>query len=202
MVGLALPIAVAGSALGLARWPRLGRADAILVLGGAISADGTLHASTRRRVEAGVGLWRAGAAAHIVVSGGPVLRGSPSAAEGMARSAVAAGLPLSAVLLERRAQSTLQNALFTAGLLGPGQRVIVVTDGYHLARSLLLCRWAGLRIAGWSAATVFGGGLGLRAVLREAGAWVLNPIRLVRFHVSPSGAARERRLARTPPGGR
>jgi uncharacterized SAM-binding protein YcdF (DUF218 family) len=60
--------------------------------------------------------------------------------------------------VEDRSRSTLQNALFSRPLLGPlaGDRVILVTDGFHLARAWASFRWAGYPQVSLAAASAFG----------------------------------------------
>jgi len=57
-------------------------------------------------------------------------------------------VPASALLLEPRSRTTLENATETAKLLAPsrGAGVVLVTDGYHALRARLLFRMAGVRV--------------------------------------------------------
>jgi uncharacterized SAM-binding protein YcdF (DUF218 family) len=128
-------------------WPEsnartLKPADAIVCLGGGMSADGTLAAPTLTRVERCVQLFEAGLAPVIVFSGGLARPTGPSAGSQMGRFAMTLGLPENAVVKEGLAQSTLQNALFSLPLIPNAERIIIVTEAFHLPRSWASFRWA------------------------------------------------------------
>ena len=119
-------------------------AAAILCLGGGMSLTGWERpgpASTRR-ARSCAELYRAGVAPVVLFTGYGHHRSSAAAA--MARVAMADGLPETAVILEEEARSTLQNAAFSLPLLPEGtERVVIVTDGFHLPRSWLIFRVLG-----------------------------------------------------------
>ena len=117
--------------------------DAIVCLGGGMDARGTLAQATLTRVDRCVQLYEAGLAPVVVFSGGTRSPDGPSAGGQMARYAMSLGLPQSAAVIEGAAQSTLQNALFSLALLPEVQRVLVVTEAFHLPRSYASFRWAG-----------------------------------------------------------
>jgi uncharacterized SAM-binding protein YcdF (DUF218 family) len=111
--------------------------DAVVVLGAALGPDGELGPSLAERVEAGVTAWKAGLAPRLLMTGAVE-------ASAMKRRAVELGVPEAAVLVEQRALTTRENALFSAQILGPGAQVLVVTQRYHRARSVAAFRRAGL----------------------------------------------------------
>ncbi|MDR7519612.1 MAG: YdcF family protein [Armatimonadota bacterium] len=83
---------------------------------------------------------RARAAARLVLKGyGRVLivSGPGSAARHMAEAAADEGLARERILIEDKADSTLENARYTADLMLQGglRRAIVVTSGYHARRT-------------------------------------------------------------------
>jgi uncharacterized SAM-binding protein YcdF (DUF218 family) len=128
-------------------WPEpdvraLQPADAIVCMGGSMSADGALAASTLTRVERCVQLFEAGLAPVIIFSGGIARPTGPSAGSQMGRFAVTLGVPQDAVIAEGLAQSTLQNALFSLPLIPNADRIIIVTEAFHLPRSWASFRWA------------------------------------------------------------
>lgn len=61
----------------------------------------------------------------------------------MAQLAGSLGLPQRATMIEGRAQSTLQNALFSLRLIPKANRLILVTEAFHMPRSLASFKWAG-----------------------------------------------------------
>ncbi|MBU2993329.1 YdcF family protein [Octadecabacter sp. B2R22] len=130
-------------------WPKsdmadLKQADAIVCLGGGMSSNGTLGAPVLTRIERCVQLYEAGLAPVILFTGGTATPEGVTAGGQMGRYAVGLGLPVSAVVEEGRAQSTLQNALFSLGLIPEARSLIVVTEAFHLPRS-----WASFHWASW-----------------------------------------------------
>jgi uncharacterized SAM-binding protein YcdF (DUF218 family) len=122
--------------------PRLGSADAIVVLG--CSSPARLA----RRIERGIELFRRGAAPLLLLSGGGL--GTEPEAEVMRRLALASGVPEAALLLEPHSRNTWENAEESARLLRRRglRRVVLVSDRAHLPRAALLFRLAGLDIGG------------------------------------------------------
>ncbi|MCV6592436.1 MAG: YdcF family protein [Silicimonas sp.] len=119
-----------------------GTAKAIVILGGGPARDNLpLRGQSAERLAAGLELYNGGAAKLIVVTGG----GTPAVAEQMAKALAEKGLPRDAILVENRALSTLQNALFTADLarLDPADPILLVTHRYHMPRALASFQWAG-----------------------------------------------------------
>lgn len=116
------------------------------MLGALIQPDGQPGPATRRRMDAAIALYRAGAAPLLLLSGGGPH--GVSEADAMRRLALAAGVPESALLLESRSASTVENALECAKLLGDDSRraLLLVTDRAHALRACLLFRIAGLRV--------------------------------------------------------
>jgi len=117
-----------------------------VVLGARVRPDGRASAALERRMRVAVSLYQAGLAPLLVLSGGG--RQAVPEAEVMRDLALAAGVPESALMLESRSLTTLENATETARLLAPGGRVAIalVTDGYHVLRARLLFGIAGLNV--------------------------------------------------------
>lgn len=150
------------------------RADAIVVLGAPLRPDGSLSFVAEERVRAGVALWRQGVAPRLVLTGGHGPRAAadlPAEAEAMARRARELGVPDEALALETESTNTSENASFSAALLGPGRRVVVVTQPFHLRRAVLWFRRVGLRATGHHIADSlqYESRSGLRWVLKEYG---------------------------------
>lgn len=152
-----------------------GPAKAIVILGGKATPSGKVTGFTAQRLEAGLALYRDGAADLIVVTGG----GDYAVAEHMAAALIDKGVPEAAVLVENRAQSTLQNALFTADLprIDPGAPILLVTQRYHLPRARASFRWAGFRDVTPHAADPDSPFALNREILLEAVKWPLNLLR-------------------------
>lgn len=116
-------------------------ADVIVCLGGGMShRDWHLpDPASTRRARSCAELHRAGVAPVVLFTGYGHER--HSAAEAMAWIAEEDGLPETAVILEEEARSTLQNAVYTMALLPEGtERLVVVTDRFHIPRSWMIFR--------------------------------------------------------------
>ncbi len=118
---------------GLHTAPR-GDYDAIVVLGCGVDPDGRPSAALSRRARHGVELWQEGWAPGLIFTGGV---GEHAPAESRAAAALASelGVPDQAILLEELSTSTEENAEHAASVIGTSQRVLVVTDSYHVFRS-------------------------------------------------------------------
>jgi uncharacterized SAM-binding protein YcdF (DUF218 family) len=123
-------------------------ADVIVVLGARALSGGRPSRAMRRRVDHAVALFESGVADRILMSGGRT-RGMPSEAEIMRDLAIDAGVPAARIELEPDSRSTLENAIFTARMLGARgwSRPLVVTDWLHVPRATLAFRGQGVRVA-------------------------------------------------------
>lgn len=122
---------------------RNGPVDAVVVLG---APPLTV---LERRVSHAVAVFRERQAAYLVVSGGAVAS-SPSEAEIMRAMAVAQGIDDERVVVEDRASNTFENALYTGLIIRSHnwRQVVVVTDAFHLPRTLFVFRRLGLAVEG------------------------------------------------------
>jgi uncharacterized SAM-binding protein YcdF (DUF218 family) len=118
------------------------RADAIVVLGRGVNADGTLPFGARSRVERAVALYHAGIAPRLIASGrNSLMADQPpvvTEAAAMGRFAQELGVPADAILLEDQSRDTIGNAYFTSRrYLEPNgwNTVRVVTSDYHVPRT-------------------------------------------------------------------
>ena len=180
---------VTASAVWFALHPPTQAAGVLIVLGGEMTEGNRLAAQTRQRVEAGVALFKAGAAPRIHFTGGSPGQGLPGAGEQMRELAVSLGVPAASTSAESLSKSTLQNALFSQPVLGPlaDVPVMLVTDGFHLARSWASFRWAGYRDIRLAAVSAFGPppvSAQLRWIAREAVAWPFNIARAAAYSLA------------------
>jgi len=122
----------------------LPKADAIVVLGGAVSPPEAPRldvdlGSAADRVWHAARLYHAGKAPLIVLSGGsdPAIS-AISEAESMQLFLRALGVPDSAMLLEIRSRNTRENAEFSAELLRAHglRRILLVTSALHMHRAI------------------------------------------------------------------
>lgn len=110
-------------------------AEVILVPGARIRRDGSLSRSAAERVQAAAILHREGWAPLVLFTGGAPDGGFVEA-EQMAREGEKAGIPASALLLERASTNSWENADFSAVALHRRglTRAILVTHGFHTRR--------------------------------------------------------------------
>ena len=108
----------------------LAKADAIV----AISGD------TGARTESAIALWKQGYAPILIFSGASLDPESVASAELMKRTAVAAGVPAGAIVVEGTASSTEENAQRVAEVMASRRMrtAILVTSPYHQRRAAIL----------------------------------------------------------------
>lgn len=109
---------------------RCSRVDAIVAVSGG---------DTNARADEAIKLFEAGWATKLIFSGAAADSSGPSNAEAMARRAVAAGVPSSAIITEEFSRTTAENALNTSKFIADQsiERIILVTSAYHQRRASL-----------------------------------------------------------------
>jgi uncharacterized SAM-binding protein YcdF (DUF218 family) len=112
-------------------------AEAIVVLGASVSADGVLSGGSLRNAVYGIELFRRGLAPLLVLCGDARSEG-PVEAEVRAALARELGVPPAAILTVVGARTTRGEADRVAALLRPRgvRRILLVTDPLHLARAI------------------------------------------------------------------
>jgi uncharacterized SAM-binding protein YcdF (DUF218 family) len=148
-------------------------ADAIVVFGSKVQADGTPSGSLLDRTESACRLWRSGVAPLLVLSGGRGAGAPVSEPAAMKAIAVARGVPEAAIVLDEEGVSTsatIGNAAAMARERG-WSRVVAVSHDYHCARIRLLGARAGLAVRTSPARETVPAGWKTWAVAREAVAW-------------------------------
>ena len=123
--------------------------DCILVLGCKVGTDGTLSHMLEDRLRQGVALYELGAAPKLLMSGD---HGTPEYDEvdAMKRYAVDAGIASQDVFMDHAGFSTYES-VYRAKEVFEVQRVIIVTQEYHLYRALMVAREMGLEAYGVAA---------------------------------------------------
>ncbi|MFW5640822.1 MAG: YdcF family protein [Thermodesulfobacteriota bacterium] len=128
------------------------RFDVIIVLGAAVWEGHRPSPALRRRLLHGVSLWKQGAAEYLLVTGG-LGQYPPAEARIMKALATEEGVPPEKVLSEDQSASTFESGIRCAKIMRDRgwSRALLVTDGYHLARSLLVFRSRGIAAEGSAA---------------------------------------------------
>src|SRR5690606_981427 len=158
-------------------------ADVLIVLGAAVWSGGRASPTLQKRVAHGVDLLKAGAAPWVMVTGG-LGRHPPTEAEVMRRLATEAGADSSRIILEDRATTTLESAEFCTAIMRKHgwTSAIIVTDGYHLPRSLMAFRALGAEVTGSASGggspTALGRTRWALTILREGAAYCWYAARL------------------------
>jgi uncharacterized SAM-binding protein YcdF (DUF218 family) len=121
--------------------------DILIVLANDVEPGDILGLSSYWRTVYAIRAWREGHFRTLVVSGGQPPGGSEPMAAVIGRFLEANGVPRDKIVLESAAQSTRQNALFTARLIGrqPGRKVLLTSD-YHMYRASRAFAAAGLPV--------------------------------------------------------
>src|SRR3989441_10054443 len=127
--------------------PRLGPADAIVVLGSGIEPDGTLSPGSLYRVTQGIKLYKARLAPLIVFSG-PAFGGPAAEAEVAAQLARDLGVPRGQILTETGARTTRGEGAPIAPPLETraGPRILLVHGSRHRTRAVSLFGLGGLEV--------------------------------------------------------
>lgn len=115
--------------------------DVLVILGADTPSDGQIGLASYWRAFYAVQAWQNGSFNAVVVSGGTGI------ADSIAEYLRCSGVPAERITLERKSQSTRENALFTAPVLSKfaGRKVLLTTD-YHVFRSVRSFRRAGVDV--------------------------------------------------------
>lgn len=140
------------------------QADCVLVLGAGVESDGSPSPMLRDRLSRGLELYEMGASDRLLMSGdhGSRLYDEVGA---MKRFAVAAGVPSQCVFMDHAGFSTYES-LYRARDVFQANRIVIVTQKYHLYRALYVADRLGLQAVGVACAEISYGGQQLRE-LRE-----------------------------------
>ncbi len=122
-------------------------ADAAVILGARVNADWSVSPTLRYRLLTGIELVREGRVQYLVMTGGTGASGV-NEAEAMARFAEDRDVSPEAILIDREGITTYASALNCGTLCRRYelQRVMVVSQYYHLARSKLIFERQGLTV--------------------------------------------------------
>ena len=148
------------------------RLDAIIVLGYPADSDGNPAPEQLARVTEGVKEYERGVAPRLILTGAAA-HNQYVEAESMARVARAQGVPDSAIILEPKAEDTIQNACYSARIMKErGWRSAeVVTSQYHLPRAGMIFSHAGIDWRGHAAPELGPG---------EAPGWAVSAVEVLK----------------------
>lgn len=142
-------------------------ADCILVLGCRVHEDGSPSLMLADRLEKGIELYESGASARLLMSGDHG-RSEYDEVNTMKAFAVEQGVPSEAVFMDHAGFSTY-DSIYRAKDVFQAEKIIVVSQEYHLSRALYIAERLGLDAYGVAAADISYQGTTYRS-LREAAA--------------------------------
>lgn len=123
-------------------------ADAAVVLGNFVNADGTPGPTVKARLDRAMELYQAGLVHTIIVSGA-VWSGNYNEPAGMRRYLVEQGVPAKSILEDPRGVNTYHTAINTLATMRERNihSVTIVTDFYHVLRTRLAFSLCGIEDA-------------------------------------------------------
>ncbi len=124
-------------------------ADAVVVLGASVFADGTPSDILADRLEVAVDLYKAGAADVVIVSGDN-RESHYNESDAMKAYCVALGVPDQAIYVDHAGYDTY-SSMYRARSAYGADSVIVVTQAYHLYRALAVASGLGMEARGVAA---------------------------------------------------
>lgn len=124
-------------------------ADCILILGAGVRADGSPSDMLSDRVQTGLSLYRSGAAPKLLMSGDHG-RTDYDEVACMLSLALEDGVPAEDVFLDHAGFSTYESLVRAKEVFG-AERVVIVSQKYHLHRALYIADSLGLDAVGVSA---------------------------------------------------
>ena len=121
-------------------------ADAIVVLGASVFADGTPSGILQDRLDDGIALYFAGVAPKLIMSGD---NGTESYNEVrvLKQYAIAQGVPSEDIFCDHAGFSTYES-MYRAKYVFGCQRIVVATQTYHLYRALWSAKSLGMQATG------------------------------------------------------
>ena len=129
------------------------RYDAILLLGLALGKDDQPEEELCVRVRTAAKAYREHPGIRIVACGGITTGHKVSEAEVMQGLLLKEGVPAQDIVMENESKTTIENFVNAAKIVGGGKgsRYLIVTSDYHVRRSVLTARRAGLKADGYPA---------------------------------------------------
>lgn len=122
------------------------QADAVVVLGASVLADGTPSTILQDRLDDGIALYFAGAAPKLIMSGD---NGTASYNEvkAMKTYAISKGVPSEDIFCDHAGFSTYES-MYRAKYVFGCERIVVATQTYHLYRALWSAQCLGMKAVG------------------------------------------------------
>ena len=123
-----------------------GSGDCILVLGAGLLPDGKPSLMLTERINTGVALYKGGAAPRLLMSGDHS-REDHDEVNAMKDAAMAQGVPSEDIFMDHAGFSTYDSVYRAREIFG-AEKLIIVTQAYHLPRALWIARRMGMEAVG------------------------------------------------------
>ena len=123
--------------------------DCVIVLGCQVKSDGTPSHMLEDRLKRGIALYDLGVAPKVLMSGDHGTKGYDEV-NAMKKYAMDAGLPTADVFMDHAGFSTYET-VYRAKEIFQAKKVVVVTQTYHLYRTMYIAQQLGMEVYGVSA---------------------------------------------------
>ncbi|HWQ30831.1 MAG TPA: YdcF family protein [Negativicutes bacterium] len=135
------------------------KADYLMILGGGLKKD-QITLTVQERLLTGIRYLEEYPEAKVIVSGGHGFGQTVTEAEAMEEYLITEGISADRIISEDRATSTMENFIFSREILErygepKDNRLVIVTNDFHMFRSKLLARRNGFEPYGISCSTPF-----------------------------------------------
>lgn len=162
-------------------------ADAVVVLGGGLAADGEMGAASLKRAVRGMELYHSGYAPLLALLGPKSIENYPSEASVRRSLALTMQIPPENIVTESRGLTTLDEARLMKEVLTPMgvRRILLVSDSQHLIRASLLFENEGFKVFGIPANTI-GSNSGSPSARLNLMEWIVRE-QAARFYYHLSG---------------
>ena len=120
--------------------------DAVLVLGAQVKPDGSLSKMLKERLDTGISIYKAGITDRMIMSGDHG-REDYDEVNAMKNYAIERGVPSGCIFMDHAGFSTYES-MYRAKEIFEAERLVVVTQKYHMYRALYDAKALGIEAAG------------------------------------------------------
>lgn len=113
--------------------------DAVIILGAGLKGK-NLSLTLKNRLDKGLEYAERNKNAKIIVTGGQGHGEDITEAEAMRLYLISKGIDEDRIISEDKATSTYENLMFSSAFLSKGDRVVIITDGFHIFRSVSMAK--------------------------------------------------------------
>jgi uncharacterized SAM-binding protein YcdF (DUF218 family) len=126
--------------------------DYMVILGAQVRGT-TITRSLLRRLDTAVIYLKNNPKTVVIVSGGRGETEAVTEAEAMKQYLIRQGISENRIIKEDKSRNTYENFRYSKAFIQPGSTIVIVTNGFHMLRSMRLAKRLGLNAQGISAPT-------------------------------------------------